>query len=105
MVNILNFYDLCKNRKLAANINLLFLLFFSVKVKPRLLERAVSSAGERLPYKQDVTGSNPVPPTMRVRPVWTAFKNGAVAQFGLERCPVKAEAAGSSPVGAAMYNL
>jgi hypothetical protein len=24
--------------------------------------RAVSSVGERLPYKQDVTGSNPVPP-------------------------------------------
>ncbi len=27
---------------------------------------AVSSVGERLPYKQDVTGSNPVPPTRRV---------------------------------------
>ena len=28
---------------------------------------------------------------------------GIVAQFGLERCPVKAEVAGSSPVGPAFF--
>ncbi len=28
---------------------------------------AVSSAGERLPYKQEVVGSKPTPPTIKIR--------------------------------------
>jgi hypothetical protein len=32
--------------------------------KKRIKKRAVSSAVERLPYKQVVTGSNPVPPNV-----------------------------------------
>ena len=35
------------------------------------LPGAVSSAGERLPYKQDVTGSNPVPPTSPEAVLWS----------------------------------
>ena len=53
--------------------------------------------GERLPYKQEVTGSIPVPPTHPLR----QRRKRRRSSVWLERCPVKAEAAGSSPVDAA----
>ena len=56
--------------------------------------RANSSAGERLPYKQEVTGSIPVSPraAVRIAEPWCSW---------LAHWPVKPEVAGSSPVGSA----
>ena len=61
--------------------------------------RAVSSAGEHLPYKQGVTGSNPVLPTSQCR----TDHAGAWCSW-LTRRPVKPEIAGSSPVAPAKLN-
>ena len=52
--------------------------------------------GEHRPYKPRVTGSSPVPPTI---------KNGGVAQLWLERRPVKPEVASSSLVTPAINNI
>ncbi len=56
----------------------------------------VAQLGERRPYKPDVAGSSPAPPTIFF------IKYGVVVQFRLERWPVKPEVAGSSPVNPAI---
>ena len=49
---------------------------------PTSIARAVSSAGlERLPYKQEVTGSNPVLPTFVSSNVFKRNKFGVVVQL------------------------
>ena len=59
-----------------------------------LNSRAISSVGsERLPYKQNVSGSNPLSPTTENRK-----RFGVVAQFWLEHRPVTPEVASSSLV-------
>ena len=68
--------------------------------------RAVSSAGEHLPYTQRVIRSNRIPPTGR-REGRTAGlgpraercrRSRGRSSAGLERLPVTQEVAGSSPV-------
>tara|TARA_A100001388_G_scaffold232554_1_gene185230 strand:- start:59 stop:286 length:228 start_codon:yes stop_codon:yes gene_type:complete len=57
--------------------------------------RAISSAGsEHLPYKQGVTGSNPVSPT---KPHQRLFF-WAISSVGLERLLDRQEVTGSNPV-------
>ena len=57
--------------------------------------RAISSAGsEHLPYKQGVTGSNPVSPT---KPQLRLFF-WAISSVGLERLLDRQEVTGSNPV-------
>ena len=56
----------------------------------------VAQLGERWPYKPEVVGSSPVPPTIY-------FFCGAVVQSGLTRWPVKPEIAGSIPVSPAIF--
>jgi|YelNatPaOPRAMG01_1025707.scaffolds.fasta_scaffold07778_6 hypothetical protein len=51
--------------------------------------------GERSPYKAEVTGSIPVPPTNSLNKSVNSW-GGSSAR--LERWPVKPEVAGSSPV-------
>ena len=60
--------------------------------------RAISSVGsERMPYKHEVTGSNPVSPMQHVT------YRGRSSTW-LEHCPVTAEVAGSSPVVPVVIN-
>jgi hypothetical protein len=58
-----------------------------------LLDGRIAQLGERWPYKPEVIGSSPVPPTIC----------GAVVQSGLTRWPVKPEIAGSIPVSPAIF--
>ncbi len=51
-----------------------------------------------MPYKQDVTGSNPVPPTTH------NINSRSRSSVRLERWPVKPEVAGSNPVGSAILS-
>ena len=63
--------------------------------------RAISSAGsEHLPYKQGVTGSNPVSPT---KPHWRLFF-WAISSVGLERLLDRQEVTGSNPVLPTYFN-
>ena len=58
--------------------------------------RAISSAGsEHLPYKQGVTGSNPVSPTQSLM---RGFFFWAISSVGLERLLDRQEVTGSNPV-------
>ena len=62
-----------------------------MRLTKRLYPGRIAQLGEHLPYKQGVTGSSPVSPTI-VEP-WCSR---------LTHRPVKPEIAGSSPVGSAM---
>ena len=62
--------------------------------------RAISSAGsEHLPYKQGVTGSNPVSPTSLTRGFFWA-----ISSVGLERLLDRQEVTGSNPVLPTYFN-
>ena len=61
-----------------------------------MLDGRVAQLVERWPYKPDVVGSSPVPPTIDIL-------CGAVVQSGLTRWPVKPEIAGSIPVSPAIF--
>ena len=60
-------------------------------------KRVLSSAGsEHLPYKQRVTGSNPVGPTLLFR---KKFYFRVLSSAGSEHLPYKQRVTGSNPVG------
>ena len=64
--------------------------------------RAISSVGsEHLPYKQGVTGSNPVSPTKYL--LKEVFFFGTINSVGLECYLDRVEVTGSNPVWSTSY--
>ena len=62
---------------------------------PKPTHGSIAQLGEHLPYKQEVTGSSPVVPTINLA-LWCSR---------LARQPVTLEVDGSSPFRVAIYNL
>ena len=76
------------------------LCFWWPYIEPKGIRGRVAQLEERRPYKPEVTGSSPVPPTMKLNNTL----RGCSSDW-LERWPVKPEVAGSSPVNPAIFLL
>src|SRR5690606_387927 len=82
---------------------------FYICNRNRVNERAISSVGsEHLPYKQGVTGSNPVSPTTfqtsKRESFFCKYIDRAISSVGSEHLPYKQGVTGSNPVSPTISN-